>query len=289
MPRPDRVSNTRMDRFESTYMDRLLERCRADAFYDVTTVCGLIEALGGIDAVANDCGTSACDVKRWAVRGNIPTGWHLRLFSLVNLTGKSVDPSIFGFEVLDPHWRGLTQMQQLAMRDSEATAAGEEGSARAVSSELLRYREAYRENDAVQRSLGEAYDAWVAEHATDFADYNDLLAGRLAPSATSTAAEQERWLRACSVFERRAATNTGSDIASRCGQAEEKQRRLANIIVHRRPRSASDLAETVEVLRTEWGWKAGEYSDEFTAIGCEDHIEALLTAVEYLAKGGTNG
>jgi opacity protein-like surface antigen len=65
--------------------------------YDVATVFGLIEEFGGIESVAEEYDVPTDSVRGWAVHGNIPTGWHLRMFGRLCAVGKTVDPTVFGF------------------------------------------------------------------------------------------------------------------------------------------------------------------------------------------------
>jgi hypothetical protein len=69
--------------------------------YDIETAYGLIEAFGGIDAVSDEYRTTSETVNAWAVSGNIPTGWSLRMFGKVCGMGKTINPAVFGFREND--------------------------------------------------------------------------------------------------------------------------------------------------------------------------------------------
>ncbi len=78
--------------------------------YDVATVFGLIEEFGGIEIVAEEYGVPDDSEREWAVHGNIPTGWHLRMFGKLCALGKTVDPTVFGFREEDRAAVALTQL-----------------------------------------------------------------------------------------------------------------------------------------------------------------------------------
>lgn len=61
----------------------------------VTTVAGLIGALGGAHEVADHFGIGVDHVGRWARVEFIPSGWHLRLVRWAGARGISIHPSIF--------------------------------------------------------------------------------------------------------------------------------------------------------------------------------------------------
>jgi len=64
--------------------------------YDITSIEGLIAALGGDTAVAAWLGVSQPAVANWKARGDIPGGWHMRLFARVVQMGMTIDPAVFG-------------------------------------------------------------------------------------------------------------------------------------------------------------------------------------------------
>ena len=74
--------------------------------HDIETAYGLIEALGGAHACAEDLGVSPASVEKWAISGFIPNGWHLRLFGKVAAMRKTVSPTVFGFDDEYTHDRG---------------------------------------------------------------------------------------------------------------------------------------------------------------------------------------
>ncbi len=65
--------------------------------YDISTVFGLLEEFGGIERVADEYDVPADSVRGWAVSGNIPAGWHLRMFARLCALEKTVDPVVFNF------------------------------------------------------------------------------------------------------------------------------------------------------------------------------------------------
>lgn len=70
--------------------------------YDITTIDGLIAALGGDTAVANDLGISQPAVANWKVRQEIPGGWHMRLYARLVAKGLTVDTvSLFGLDHIE--------------------------------------------------------------------------------------------------------------------------------------------------------------------------------------------
>lgn len=63
---------------------------------EITTIDALIDALGGDTAVANWLGISQPAVANWKVRGQIASGWHLRILARLKQEGRRVDPALFG-------------------------------------------------------------------------------------------------------------------------------------------------------------------------------------------------
>ena len=68
-----------------------------DHVYDIKTVAGLVEALGGEEAIASSMGIASQGVHHWVISGNIQPGWHLRLLGLLADQGRTVSPLVFGF------------------------------------------------------------------------------------------------------------------------------------------------------------------------------------------------
>jgi hypothetical protein len=64
--------------------------------YDIKTIDGLISELGGDTVLAADLDISQPAVANWKVRGEIPSGWHMRLYARVIAMGKTIDPAVFG-------------------------------------------------------------------------------------------------------------------------------------------------------------------------------------------------
>ena len=53
------------------------------------------------------------------ISGNIPTGWHLRLFAWVCAIGKTISPSVFGFRYDNKAGLALSDLMMAARRDAE--------------------------------------------------------------------------------------------------------------------------------------------------------------------------
>lgn len=75
--------------------------------YDVNTIDGLIEALGGPAQLGDALGIGAAAVCNWKARGWIPPSWHLRLLIELRALSLSVDPALLEcspeqFQVLFP-------------------------------------------------------------------------------------------------------------------------------------------------------------------------------------------
>jgi len=82
--------------------------------FDINTTFGMIEALGGDRIVARDLGISPQKVREWTISGDIPSGWHLRLFGRACRFGKTVSPAVFGFRDDDEGAHGLVAMMMVA-------------------------------------------------------------------------------------------------------------------------------------------------------------------------------
>ena len=78
--------------------------------YDITTVFGLTEILGGMEATAREYDTPLDRVKEWAISGDIPPGWHLRIFGQVCALGKTIDPIVFVFREDDEAASALSRL-----------------------------------------------------------------------------------------------------------------------------------------------------------------------------------
>lgn len=63
--------------------------------YHIRSIDELITALGGDTVVADWLGISQPAVANWKVRGQIASGWHLRLLAETRRRGLSVDPAVF--------------------------------------------------------------------------------------------------------------------------------------------------------------------------------------------------
>lgn len=86
--------------------------------YDIKTVAGLVEAVGGEAAIANELGVNVDDVHEWIINGQIPPGWHLRLFGHASALGKSVGPKVFGLHT-DSAAIGLSMLMERAYSPDE--------------------------------------------------------------------------------------------------------------------------------------------------------------------------
>jgi len=87
--------------------------------HDIRTVTGLVDALGGEDAVAKELGVTPQSVRAWGISGHIPTGWHLRLFAWVCVINKTISPSVFGFRDRNKAGLALSDMMMAARRAAE--------------------------------------------------------------------------------------------------------------------------------------------------------------------------
>jgi hypothetical protein len=78
--------------------------------FDIRTARELIEALGGVAAVAEEYWTLPSRVKDWAVSGDIPPGWHLQMLGESAFHEKTVAPEAFGFTDEDRPAQGLAKL-----------------------------------------------------------------------------------------------------------------------------------------------------------------------------------
>ncbi len=92
--------------------------------YDIKTVTGLIDALGGQDAVAKEFGVTPQSVRAWEINGCIPPGWHLHLLVKMFALGKTISPSVFCFDTDHEVAQGLTDLMRAAHRPEEGGAHG---------------------------------------------------------------------------------------------------------------------------------------------------------------------
>jgi len=68
------------------------------AMKPINTIDDLIEAFGGASELGRQLGITQEAISMWRVRGEIPPGWHYKLFVEGRLVGLDVDPSVFGYE-----------------------------------------------------------------------------------------------------------------------------------------------------------------------------------------------
>lgn len=69
----------------------------------LATVDDLLDALGGTGAVADLLGIGASTVSNWRAAGEIPVGWHMRLYA--ECLNRSIDvdtQALFGVTIQDP-------------------------------------------------------------------------------------------------------------------------------------------------------------------------------------------
>lgn len=71
----------------------------------ITTIDDLVDEFGGDTAMAEFLGITQSAVAQWKVRGQIASGWHLRLLAELKRRGCIVDPSVFG--LTEEEARGL--------------------------------------------------------------------------------------------------------------------------------------------------------------------------------------
>lgn len=86
--------------------------------FDIATAFGLIEAFGGFDETSRSYDVAPEAARNWATTGNIPTGWHLRMFAHAWSLGKTTDPLVWGFEAQDPAFLSLSELQLHARRSA---------------------------------------------------------------------------------------------------------------------------------------------------------------------------
>jgi hypothetical protein len=64
--------------------------------YDICSIDELVDVLGGDTEVASWLGISQPAVANWKVRGQIASGWHLRILARLKKEKRRADPAIFG-------------------------------------------------------------------------------------------------------------------------------------------------------------------------------------------------
>lgn len=67
----------------------------------ISTVDDVVEALGGDTQVAAWLSISQPAVANWKIRGEIPGGWHLRIYARLLADGFDCDPAVFGLSQED--------------------------------------------------------------------------------------------------------------------------------------------------------------------------------------------
>lgn len=58
----------------------------------------VVNALGGPSLLGDRFNIGQSAVSNWNMRGEIPPGWHLRIYLEVERLGMEIDPSVFGLE-----------------------------------------------------------------------------------------------------------------------------------------------------------------------------------------------
>lgn len=64
----------------------------------ISSIDDLVTAFGGPTELGEWLGVGASAVSNWQARGNIPTGWHLRLYLEAQRRGMPIDLTVFGFD-----------------------------------------------------------------------------------------------------------------------------------------------------------------------------------------------
>lgn len=154
--------------------------------------------------------------------------------------------------------------------------------AEAYPSELLsRYRAAREAEFAAQTRAIAAYDAWVAQKAPEFGDYDGLEKAFADPAREATARSMLAPLVADDGCKAR------SKEWSRC---EAEACALHAALRDRTPRTIKELAEAVEVFRDYWGWAP---SEPLVVMGEEiivaEDLAIIFAAIERLSMGGAHG
>lgn len=67
----------------------------------IASIDDLIAAFGGTTALGDWLGVGASAVSNWQARGNIPTGWHLRIYLECERRRIPIDLAVFGFDCDD--------------------------------------------------------------------------------------------------------------------------------------------------------------------------------------------
>lgn len=67
----------------------------------IGTVEEVVDALGGDTQVAAWLGISQPAVAQWKIRGEIPGGWHMRIYIRLLSMGLDCDPKVFGLSAED--------------------------------------------------------------------------------------------------------------------------------------------------------------------------------------------
>lgn len=63
----------------------------------INTIDDLIEAFGGASELGRQLGITQEAISMWRMRGEIPTGWHLRLLIDARSRGWEIAPDVFGY------------------------------------------------------------------------------------------------------------------------------------------------------------------------------------------------
>ncbi len=106
--------------FRMVNLQRITSCDRFQRMYDIKTIESLITELGGDTVLAADLDISQPAVANWKVRGEIPSGWHMRLYARVIAMGKTIDPAVFG---LTPQEAAAINRVSRRMPGNESVAA----------------------------------------------------------------------------------------------------------------------------------------------------------------------
>jgi hypothetical protein len=61
----------------------------------ITTIAGVVAALGGERATAKRLGCDVSHVQTWVPNQHIPNGWHLRVYLIAKYLGHDIKLTVF--------------------------------------------------------------------------------------------------------------------------------------------------------------------------------------------------
>ena len=62
----------------------------------IETIDHLIDELGGPSEIGRWLNIGSNAVTNWSLRGEVPSGWHLRIYIELCKRGRTVNPAVFG-------------------------------------------------------------------------------------------------------------------------------------------------------------------------------------------------